>query len=365
MPEDQVEKSEWQLYTDSESAWQAMIDAIKEATESIALEQFILTNDSAGARFIDCLAERARSGIKVRILCDEVGSFGLSRSNQSYFLRSAGAEIKFFNSIVPWSPNNEAVWYFRDHSKLLVVDSKIGFTGGVCIGDEMRSWRESTVRIEGAAVREMLASFEVMWNKTYHKIKYYFKRRKKDQEIGSFLYITNAPLPDKHYLYRELIRAIRSARHYIYLTTPYLLPDSRLLRALKRAAKRKIEVRLLVPHTTNHKILDIGMDTFFRDMLEHGIKIFRYPVSQFIHAKTGVIDGLWATVGSMNLDNLSLRYNFEGNIVSTDKQFAFEIERQFLDDLKISKQLTLPEWHARPLYRKILESFVWPIRKLL
>lgn len=357
------EKYKWQFYTSSEEAWDAMLSAIRGAKETIELEQFILSLDETGARFIDALRERARSGVKIRMLCDDVGSFSLSRSGIPAALMRDGAAIKFFNSVVPWSPNNEALWYFRDHKKLLIIDAKIGFTGGMCLGDAMKGWRESSVLIEGAVVAEMRESFEMMWTRSYHNLEYYFKS--KAGGGSDFRYLSNSPLPDKHHMYRELVRAIRVAKHYVYLTTPYFLPDSRLMRSLKQAVRRGVEARLLVPHTTNYKILDIGMGTFFRDALEHRIRIFRFDRGQFIHSKTAVVDGKWATIGSLNLDNLSLRYNFEGNIVSSDRAFTFELEKQFLDDLKLSQELTLPEWERRSMMRKFLEILVWPIRKLL
>ncbi|MES2409782.1 MAG: phospholipase D-like domain-containing protein [Patescibacteria group bacterium] len=360
------DQTTWQFYTSSIEAWEAMLTSIASANESIDLEQFILSYDSIGIRFLEALKERARAGLKVRIFCDEVGSFSLYRANIVSELEATGIQIKFFNSVIPWNPNKETLWFFRDHRKLLVIDKKIGFTGGMCLGDAMRDWRESSVRIVGPVVSQMTEAFEIMWNKSYHKFKYYFKRKKKgiDPETPDFEYITNAPLPGKRYMYTELIRAVKSAKHYIYLTTPYLLPDSRLLRNLKKACRRGLEVRLLVPENTNSKLVNIGAGTFFKDMLEAGIHIFRFK-GPLIHAKTGVIDGKWSTIGSLNLDNLSLRYNFEGNIVSIKKEFTFELERQFLDDLKNAKELTLEEWNKRSYLRRLLEILVWPLRKLL
>ena len=344
-----------------------MLSAIRGAEASIELEQFILGSDEIGLRFIDALKEGASRGVAVRILCDEVGSFSLAHSAVLPSLVESGAQIKFFNSIVPWSPNSEAFWYFRDHRKLLIIDERMGFAGGVCIRGDMRDWRESTVSIEGAVVSDMRGSFEAMWSKSYHKLKYYFGRRSrsgKKERGDDFQYLSNSPLPGKRYIYKELVRAISEAKHYIYLTTPYFLPDSRILRNLKEAAERGVEVRLLVPQATNHKVLDIGMGSFFRDLLEHSIKVFLYNAGM-IHSKTAVIDGRWSTIGSMNLDNLSLRYNFEANIVATDKRFAFELERQFLEDLKLSTELTLAVWQSRSILRKFLEILVWPIRKFL
>lgn len=359
------DRSIWKFYTDSKQAWDAMLEAISDAKLSIDLEQYIFSYDSIGIKFLDALKEKANTGVRVRILCDEVGSFALSRSDVVSSLSQAGIKTKFFNSVIPWSLNKESLYYFRDHKKLLVIDKRIGFTGGVCLGEEMRNWRESSVRIEGPVVAQMSEAFDVMWSKLYHKFKFYFKKKNKElNQNYDFNYITNAPLPRKRYMYRELVRAIQDSKHYIYLTTPYLLPDSRLFRNIKRACKRGVEVRILIPANNDHWIVGIASGTFFDALLEAGVRIFRYN-GAMIHSKTGVIDGIWSTIGSLNLDNLSLRYNFEGNIVSTDKSFTFELERQFLDDLKISTELAKSEWDKRGLGTRLLEVMIWPFRKLL
>ncbi len=356
----------WEFYTDTEKAWEAIKLSIEGASVSIDLEQYIFSFDSVGLTFIEALKERARSGVKVRIFCDTIGSYSLYRSGIKLALEEAGIEIKFFNPVFPWHPNKESLWYFRDHKKLMIIDKKFGFTGGVCLGEAMRTWRDSYVRIEGPVVGQMQESFDNMWHKAYHKFRFYLPRRKKgDQSNGAdFKYLSNSPIPGKRYMYRELIRAVKASKHYIYLTTPYLLPDSRLLRNLKEASERGVEIRILVPKETDTKIVTIGMHTFFEDLLKHGIRIFEYGPNM-LHSKTGIIDGRWSTVGSLNLDNLSLRYNFEGNIVSIDKSFAFELEKQFLEDLKLASELTLSEWNKRSSLSKLLETLVWPFRKLL
>lgn len=352
----------WQFYTTSVQAWSAMLEAIEKATESIDLEQYILSNDAVGSRFIELLIKKAREGVKVRILCDAIGSRPIYKSSLEKDLAKENIELHFFNTLLPWSPHKESLWYFRDHKKLLIIDGTVGFTGGVCIADEMKDWRESTLRIEGLVVRDMISSFEVMWQKMYKKPRFYLKSKNQDGQTA-FKYLTNSPLPRKRFMYHELIRAIRNAKYYINLTTPYFLPDHRLVRVLKSAVKRGVKVKLLVPMKPNHFIVDIGAATFFDDMLSSGLRIFRYK--SMIHSKTMVVDGSWSSIGSLNLDNLSLRYNFEGNIVSTDKNFALEIERQFMDDLKLSDELLLPSWRVRGWFQKFLEILVWPIRKLL
>lgn len=343
-----------------------MLLAIEEAKESIDVEQYIFYFDLIGRMFLEALSNKALQGVKVRLFCDSVGSYSFIRSGTAKELEKAGVEITFFNPVTPWHPNNESLWYFRDHRKLIVIDKRIGFTGGVCLGADMRGWRDSHVRIEGPVVNDMIHSFEVMWKKAYRKVRFLLKKQKRLQaeDVSSFRYLTSAPLPGKRYLYRELIRAVKSAKSYIHLTTPYFLPDYKLSRSLKAAARRGVEVSILVPERANILVVDLGMETFFTDMLENGIRIFRYGAA-LLHGKTGVIDGSWSTIGSLNLDNLSLRYNFEGNIVSTDKTFAGELEEQFKEDLVHSTELTLPDWQKRSFHQRILEILVWPIRKFL
>lgn len=358
-----MEDTIWKFYLNSEEAWEAMLDAISHASLSIDIEQYIFLHDGIGSRFFELLKDKARSGIKIRILCDEFGSFAFAGTPEVKKVIDAGIELKFFNPLLPWNPNREAMLYFRDHRKLMIIDNRTGFTGSVCFADEMKLWRESHVKIIGPVVAEMHEAFEVMWNKQYRKLKYIFKRKKKDQELKEFRYISNAPLPQKRFMYYELLRAINNATHYIYLTTPYFLPNSRLLRVIKKASSRGVEIRLLVPKTTNHLVAHIGAQTFFTDLLKHKIRIFRYD--QMIHSKTIVIDGRWSTIGSLNLDNISLRYNFEANLVSTNKNFTFELEKQFLDDLHASKELKLSEWLYRSWSQKVLEILIWPFRKFI
>ncbi|MFA6463953.1 MAG: phospholipase D-like domain-containing protein [Candidatus Paceibacterota bacterium] len=356
----------WQFYLTSEEAWDAMLLEIANAKKSIDLEQYILINDNVGNKFIELLMKKADEGLKIRIFCDQIGSFPLYRSYVKEALLKKGIPLVFFNPVLPWNPNRESLWYFRDHSKLMIIDDEIGFTGGICLAEEMQGWRESYVKIKGPVVSQMKNAFEVMWNKEYRKPAYFFKKKNNNHNHirDRFRYLTNSPLPRKKFMYKELIRAIKSADHYLYLTTPYFLPNHHLLREIKKASKRGVKVILLIPKNPNHILIEIGSGTFFEDLLEHNVKIFRYEKTM-IHSKTAVVDGTWSTIGSLNLDNISLRYNFEANLVSTDKDFSFELEKHFLDDLKLSKELLLNDWMKRPLRRKIVEVIIWPFRKLL
>lgn len=356
--------NEFEFYLNSSNAWDAMIRQIECAKKSIFLEHYIFSPDIIGRRFADALIAKAKQGLKVLILCDAIGSFGLNGSKTLLDLESSGVTIRFFNPLLPWKKDSERILYFRDHRKLLIIDEQIGFTGSVCLAEEMKYWRETYIETKDkVVVSEMIREFFVMWNREYMKTKFYRKRSKIKLLENNTHYVTNSPLPRKRFVYYELLKIIKNTKSYLYLTTPYFLPNHRLLTYIKRSLKKKINVVLLVPKKTDHRIVDIGAKTFFQPLLVAGAKIFLYD--GMIHSKTFCSDGHIASLGSLNLDNLSLRYNFEANIISTNNRFVNEIESQFLEDLKNSKELTLEEWKKRGLIQRIKEMLVFPIRKFL
>ncbi len=353
----------FEFYKNSATSWEAMLIAIKNAKQSILLEQFIFVPDFLGKQFLDILVLKAKEGVSVKILCDHAGSFSLSNKEIVKKITDAGIEIKFFNPIFPWSKHQVTFWYFRNHRKLLVVDDSLGFTGSVCISEEMRSWRETYIEVTGEAVKDMVESFFVMWNKEYTKARFYKKKGEFPISLKESRYITNAPVPRKRFIYYELQKLLQSAKVSIDITTPYFLPSHRILSLLKRAGRRGVNVRILLPHSTDHPMVDAGSKTFFTTLLKSKVKIFCYE--KMIHSKTFAVDGIVASVGSMNFDNVSLLYNFEGNLISTNKCFVEEIENHFNEDLQLAEEIKLEEWLKRPLYQKIFEMMVFPFRKFL
>jgi cardiolipin synthase A/B len=175
--------------------------------------------------------------------------------------------------------------------------------------------------------------------------------------------MTQAPLPGERHLYFSFIDAIRQAKSYIYITTPYFIPDHRLYRALRLAEQRGVDVRILMPEKSNISLVDYGARSFFQAFLSKKIRLYLYD--EMIHAKTAVIDGEWAMIGTLNMDNVSLRYNFECAVISTDTLCAEELSSVFKNDLAKATEVILQEWEKRPLLEKIKEVLVWPIRKLL
>lgn len=339
-----------------------MLKACKRAEKSIDLEQYIFNDDEVGRRVATVLMEKARAGVRVRVLADVVGSHSLFVSDLSIDLSNAGVQIQFFNQIEPWWPYKIAQWFLRDHRKLLIVDGVEGWTGGVGLANFMTDWRDTHVLVTGDVVAQMQESFNKLW---------VMARRGKNsvglvpsEPAGTMQFLSNAPKRHQRYIYYAILDAVKNAQEYIYLTTPYFVPNRKLFRALKRAARRGVVVKLLVPKSSDLRLVDLACQSYFWLTLRAGIKIFQYEPTM-MHAKTVIVDKTWAMVGSCNLDNLSLILNYEDALIVTDTKFVADLQKHFEDDLKSAPELTQEVWHSRPLGDKFLESLTWPLHRLM
>lgn len=353
----------WHIYLKTEDAWRSMKEACLNARTSIEIEQYILERDTIGQEFLELLIQKQKEGVHIRVLCDMVGSYGLYASDVPNALRHAGIEIRFFNVIKPWRLHTFFSWFFRDHRKVLIIDKSIGFVGGVGIRSDMKDWRDTHVKVHGTVVKEMGYAFEEMWE-TAGTENFFRRMRRTNKFSRGFRFLTNSPLIRKRFIYQELIGAIRSARSYVYITTPYFIPDRRIKRVLRLAVKRGVDVRVLVPKQSNHIQADRAGRTHFDSLLSGGVRIFLYT-EEMLHAKTAVIDNEWATIGSFNLDSLSLFYNYEANIISTKESFAEEVRGLFDRDMHKAHELTLTSWRSRGLYEKFHEWATFPYRRFL
>ena len=357
-----IGRMRFRFYTTTGESLDVMLRAMRKAEKSIWLEHFIVNLDDSGLAFIDVLRERARAGVDVRVMADAAGSYTLWTSPLVVSdMRKDGVKIEFFNTFIFGPVRFHATLFFRDHSKLLIVDGKTGFTGGICIVEAYKGWRDTMVEIEGDVVGEMSEAFNKIWR---WKGKRWYVQRNARQSLENTAYVRNLPLPGQHQLYHRLIEAIRSSRKSIYLTTPYFVPNGELRRVLALAAHRGVDVRIVIPLASNHRFVDYGAQSFYAQMLRLGIKIYRYRHAM-LHAKTAVIDGEWATVGSMNFDCLSLIYNIEANVVSTDKDFVDELSKQFAVDTSEASLLTEEMWKNRPFIDKIYSLIFRTVRMYL
>lgn len=352
----------WKIYRNTEQAWDEMLQACEKAEATIDLEQFIFVNDDIGKKFVEVCERKASQGVKIRFLWDAAGSFSFIGSRIADELDKKGIRLRFFKTLIPLAAWNHRLWFFRNHRRSLIIDSKIAFTGSLSIWDETKDWKETHIKIEGEIVKEIDRAFENMWSRAGSDK---YKWDKKEPTIfNDFSYITNSPVRKMKFLYRQLVIALENAQKNIYITTPYFCPDNRILNLLKSASKRGVDITLLLPEESDHFIVDLVGQSFFQTLLKNKIKIYRYQTGM-IHSKSIVIDDIWTSVGTLNLDNVSLKYNFEANIVSTNKDFTNEINTLFHEDLLSSKELILSEWKNRSFFQKILEKMILPFRPLL
>jgi cardiolipin synthase len=350
----------------------AMIDAIRDAKEYVHLEVYIYQSDSVGKRIGAALAERARAGVAVRLLFDYIGSLGLDPEFLTD-LRKAGVEVAGFRPIAPW----RARWGInkRDHRKILVVDGTLGFTGGLNIGDEYESvenggggWHDMHARIEGPAVAELARLFRKTWVLAGGKA--YRLHEQPSEEVvatrGSAfaLALGNEDIGNRASIRRAYIHAMKRAREYIHIENAYFIPDRGIRRVLANAVKRGCDVRVIVPGNSDLKMVQYASQRVFTGLLKAGVKIFLWP-DRMMHAKTAVVDGVWATIGSYNLDARSLFHNLEVVLLIVDRGFAGALDVQMGVDLARCREVELAAWTKRPWYMKLLEWFCFQFRHWL
>lgn len=348
------------FYMSTQASWEAMLKACELAEKTIDLEQYIFVPDETGKRFVDVLVRKAEAGVRVRLLLDMVGSLSMFLSDIPDLLMKKGVEVQFFNPVKMWRIGNVTSHFFRDHRKLLVIDNAVAFTGGVGIEDRMKDWRDTSVEVSGSIVQNFTYIFDLVWRRM-QKGKY-IRFRRPPYYHKNYDLLINSPRFRQRFIYFTYISQIRNASKSIYLATPYFVPDHRFLRVLRIAAHRGVDVRLIMPTVSDHYMIDHVQAWYVTQALKAGVRVFTYP-KPFYHAKMAVVDGTWASVGSFNIDNLSILFNHEANLCSTDHAFVNEVSYQFANDLMIAKEVTYEQWKNRPSYRKVLEFLSWPFHK--
>ncbi len=354
----------WRFYTQGNEALEAMYRACEKAKHTIDFENYIFETDTIGMRFLELFKERAQKGVQVRVTLDMIGSFNLYRSPFILAdLKAAGVHVRFFNPIRLSRVYRFTSFFFRDHRKLLIIDSEIGFIGSVNVRDDMNNWRETTVQIHGPIVGAFEYSFNQFWEHAGKK-KVFFKFIKTRTFTKGFRLLLNAPRYAQKDLYWDLISHIQDAKKTIYLTTPYFAPDFRFLRALKLARQRGVDVKIILPEVSDVEWVGRVTQSFFDTLIRSGIEIYVYT-PRFLHAKTVVIDGVYSIVGSLNLDTLSFHFDYEASIESTNERFVSEVEKQFEEDLHLSNRINPDTWQKRSLYKKVREIVSYLVHRVL
>lgn len=337
-------------------------DDLAKAKHHIHLEFFIFKFDDIGNEIFEILKERAAAGVEVRLVYDSVGSYYMPRSKKRE-ARKHNIIIKSFNKVL--FPFLTSKINYRNHRKIVVIDGVIGFSGGLNISDKYNEkksgqtyWRDTFVRIEGLAVTALQMIFINDWYYVSKQNIFHEKYFVEDKTVkGNFVQIiSGGPDSDWKSVLQFYFSAITSSREHVYLVSPYFIPNDELSFALKSAAMRGIDVRLLIPEKSDTRISHWSSMSYVKEMLKAGVKIYMYQKG-FCHSKLLISDGVMCSIGSANLDYRSLETQFEVSAIIYDKKITNQLSKKFFEDVSHSKLLTLQSWQKRKWHAKFISSF--------
>jgi cardiolipin synthase len=367
-----VEGNRVRLLRDAAEAFPAMLDAIAAAQSQVLLEMYWFDSDRTGQKFAKALADARRRGAEVALIYDSVGSWN---AGPAIFdeLRKAGVRVLEFNPLLPWKRRFRlARLSVRDHRKILVVDGEVGFTGGVNLADvwlpedqDGQGWRDDMVCVHGPAVASLMSVFRRTWE------------REGGTPLPGLPRVQTGPSGDQlvrvlgedHELHRREITSayllnIFRAKKRVWITNSYFVPDRRVVRALKHAGRRGVDVRVILPAYSDVEIVRHASRAMWGGLMRSGVRIFEFHRS-ILHAKSAVIDGTWSTVGSFNMDYRSLRLQLEVNLTVQDTAFGAVMEDSFRRDLEYSSEVDRRTFRFRPLSYRLLEFLFYRFRKFL
>lgn len=351
------------IFTDGNEKFDSLIKDIESATNHIHLQYYIYKKDNVGSKLRDALIMKAKEGVKVRVLYDDLGS--RTMTNRFFKdLKAAGGEVEaFFPSKLHFI--NLRLNY-RNHRKIAIIDGKVGYLGGFNVGDEYLGldpwfgyWRDTHLRITGQAVHATQTRFILDWNQASHRnsIYYsenYFPESLETGDVGLQI-VTSGPDSEWEQIKNGYIKLISSAKKSIWIQTPYFIPDSSLLDALRIASLSGVDVRIMIPNKPDHMFVYWATYSYIGEMLKAGAKVYIYN-NGFIHAKSIVVDTQTSSVGTANIDVRSFRLNFEVNAFMYNENIAQRLSESFKKDMELSTELTLEKYRERTLKIRFKES---------
>jgi cardiolipin synthase len=361
------------LLVDGQATYAAMFKAMESAKDHINMESYIIEDGEIGQKFADLLLKKQREGVQVHVIYDSLGSM---QTPDAFFqrMRDEGIQVVAFNPLNPLAKGKKwGLTPHRDHRKILIVDGKVAIIGGINISNVYSSspfkqgknekipihWRDTDVQIEGPAVAELQKLFLDTWmmqREAKPALRDYFPA---PREKGSALVrvIGSTPGESNRVPFIVYVSAISLAERSIHLTNSYFFPDEQIIKALTDAARRGVEVKIILPGITDSLLALHAQRSYYSELLRAGVQLYEHS-DALLHAKTAVIDSVWATVGSTNMDYLSLLNNNEVNAIILSKEFAGEMEQMFAGDMLNSKQIHWQEWKKRPVHLRTREWFV-------
>jgi cardiolipin synthase len=366
------------LLNDGPATYSAMLMAIAAARDHINMETYILEDDEVGQRFAQALIDKQRQGVQVNLIRDSAGTFS---TPAAFFerLSDSGIRVLEFNPLNPMAARQEWELNQRDHRKLLIVDGRTAFLGGINISSVYSSgssgrlsrarpdagpgWRDTDLQLQGPVVAELQKLFLATWvNQKGAPLaaKNYFPPL---QPVGRQVVRAIGSSPEEPYslIYATLLSAITSAETSVHLTNAYFVPDPQLLAALEAAVRRGVEVTLILPGQTDSWLVFHAGRGYYTQLLRAGVKIHERR-GAILHSKTALVDGVWATVGSTNLDWRSFLHNHELDAVVLGAEFGQQLQAMFERDLAQSDAIVLEQWLRRPLDLHLKEAFAWAWR---
>jgi cardiolipin synthase len=349
--------NEVELLVDGEATFDSIIQGVERARESILVEFYIVRDDGLGRRLQEALIRKAREGVRVLFLFDELGSGGLTAAYQAE-LREAGARVAPFNT--RQGPQNRFQLNFRNHRKIVVVDGTEAWIGGHNVGDEylgldpkVGAWRDTHVRLSGPAALLAQVVFAGDWYwATRELVKLDWEPKPSSTSDVKALVVGTGPADrlDKAELFH--LHALNAARERIWIATPYFVPDEGIVSALQLAALRGVDVRVILPANTDNYLVWLASFWFIEELADDDVRFYFYDEG-FMHQKVLLVDDFWSAVGTANFDNRSFRLNFEVTALVADRDFAGEMEQMLLADLERSTIFDPARLEAMPFYKKI------------
>jgi len=340
------------VYTHGEAMFAAMKEDMRKAEKHIHLLYYIFRNDALGREIVGILTEKARNGIKVRVIYDSLGSL-LSSDRMFKELRAAGGRVEAFSPLLLTMSSHLRLNY-RNHRKITVVDGTVGYVGGMNIGDEylgkskrLTPWRDTHLRLTGSSVSFLQERFLMDWMSVNDRemppdvLRSFFPPPLQQGNIGMQI-VSSGPDTASMSIKSGLLEILYTARKNIYIQTPYFIPDESIMDALRIAARSGVDVRIMLPKPADHFLVHSATLSYARQILGSGVKVYMYQ--GFLHAKTIVFDGAAASIGTANLDNRSFALNFEINAFIYNQDFAAQYEGIFLQDLENCMELR-EDWY--------------------
>jgi cardiolipin synthase len=356
-----LENDSFELFTEGDTLYDAMLASIAEAREHVLLESYIVADDEVGRRFADALAAAAGRAVTVRLHLDAAGSLFWRTNRLTRKLRGSGVRVRWFHR---WDWRHPWRYNRRNHRKLLVVDGRCAYVGGFNIHREnsLRSfgqerWRDTHVRVRGPLAREAMQLFGYFWMGR--------KRPAFTHVLGNGdMLLSNYSRGARRLLNGSFANLLAYARHTIFITTPYFVPQQRIQRQIAGAADRGVDVRLLVPRKSDVRLAQWAARAAYAPMLASGVRIFEYQ-PRVLHAKTIVVDGARASVGTANFDYRSFLLNYELNLFTANPHLCSQLDEVFLHDLEHSEEIHGERWSKRPRMDRFFELIGWMARRWL